>query len=312
MQIRATRRNDIGVPPTGGAPPADHGAGGRPGELRGGAERNSGAGTAVAAKAGTASGARPRGNARLLRLAILPLAVLVLWELAAALALYNTILLPAPTRVASAAWQLVLSGDLFRHFADSMRRIAFANLVAIGTAVPLGVLMGRYRPFEDIMDGLLNILRPIPPLAWIPLAILWFGLGEKSVVFITLISAFFAILINTIAGVRSVDRSLMRAALALGANQRDLIKDVIFPATLPHIFTGVRVALGVSWMSIVAAELIASSSGLGYMISYYREVLRSDLILVGMVSIGIIGFVMDRGLLWLERRLLPWRVRLEV
>jgi ABC-type nitrate/sulfonate/bicarbonate transport system permease component len=266
----------------------------------------------VEARAGAASGARPLRSVRLLRLGILPIAVLVLWEVAAALGLYNTILLPAPTRVASAAWQLVESGDLFRHFGDSMRRIAFANLVAIGTAVPLGVLMGRYRPFEDIMDGLLNILRPIPPLAWIPLAILWFGLGEKSVVFITLISAFFAILINTIAGVRSVDRSLLRAAMALGANQRDLIKDVIFPATLPHIFTGVRVALGVSWMSIVAAELIASSSGLGYMISYYREVLRSDLILVGMMSIGIIGFVMDRGLLWLERRLLPWRMRLEV
>jgi ABC-type nitrate/sulfonate/bicarbonate transport system permease component len=255
---------------------------------------------------------RLRGRARLLRLVILPVVVLVLWQAAAALDLYNTILLPPPSRVAASAVQLLASGELLRHFIDSMRRIALANLVAIATAVPLGVLMGRYRPFEDLMDGLLNLLRPIPPLAWIPLAILWFGLGENSVVFITLISAFFAILINTIAGVRAVDRSMVRAALTLGANQRDVIKDVIFPATLPHIFTGVRIALGVSWMSIVAAELIASSSGLGYMISYYREVLRSDLILVGMLSIGIIGFAMDRGLLWLERRLLPWRTRLEL
>jgi ABC-type nitrate/sulfonate/bicarbonate transport system permease component len=96
------------------------------------------------------------------------------------------------------------------------------------------------------------------------------------------------------------------------ASQSDLIKDVILPAALPHIFTGIRIALGVSWMSIVAAELIASSSGLGYMINYYREVLRSDLILVGMLTIGVVGFSMDRVLLWLERKLLPWRAKSEV
>lgn len=249
---------------------------------------------------------------RALRLVILPVLILILWQVAAELGLYNTILLPPPDRVATSAWRLVVSGELFRHLVDSLRRIALANIVALGTAVPLGILMGRYRPFEDIMDGILNILRPIPPLAWIPLAILWFGLGENSVVFITLISAFFALLLNTIAGVRSVDQSLPRAALTLGASQRDVIKDIIVPATLPHIFTGLRIALGVSWMSIVAAELIAASSGLGYMISYYREVLRSDLILVGMLSIGLIGFAMDRGLIWLEHRLLPWRTRLEM
>jgi ABC-type nitrate/sulfonate/bicarbonate transport system permease component len=256
--------------------------------------------------------AAPAKRSRALRLVILPLMILALWQLSAELKLYNTILLPPPDRVATSAWSLIVSGELVRHLGDSLRRIALANFVAFVTAVPLGILMGRYRAFEDFMDGFLNIIRPIPPLAWIPLAILWFGLGEKSVVFITLISAFFALLINTIAGVRSVDKSLPRAALTLGASQRDVIKDIIVPATLPHIFTGLRIALGVSWMSIVAAELIAASSGLGYMISYYREVLRSDLILVGMLSIGLIGFAMDRGLVWLERRLLPWRTRLEM
>ena len=119
-------------------------------------------------------------------------------------------------------------------------------------------------------------------------------------------------LLNTIAGVRGVDKSLVRAALSLGATRRVLFLQVILPGTLPSLFTGFRIALGVSWMSIVAAELIASSSGLGFMISYYRELLRSDLILVGMLSIGVVGFLMDRGLLWLEHRLLPWRVRLEL
>jgi ABC-type nitrate/sulfonate/bicarbonate transport system permease component len=254
----------------------------------------------------------PKSPGRLIRLLILPALMLVIWQVTAELRIYNPILLPPPTRVLQSAISMIGSGELFRHFADSVQRIAFANLIAISAAVPLGIFMGRYKVVEDLMDGLLNILRPIPPLAWIPLAILWFGLGERSVVFITLISAFFAILINTIAGVRAVDKSLPRAALTLGASQSDLIKDVILPAALPHIFTGIRIALGVSWMSIVAAELIASSSGLGYMINYYREVLRSDLILVGMLTIGVVGFSMDRVLLWLERKLLPWRAKSEV
>lgn len=248
---------------------------------------------------------------RAFRLVVLPVVVLVLWEIGARAGLLNPIFLPPPSRIFAAAQQLLLSGELFRNAVASLRRIAIANVIAIAVAVPLGFFMGLFRPFEEVIDGLLNILRPIPPLAWIPLAILWFGLGENSVVFITLISAFFAILLNTIAGVRGVDKSLVRAALSLGATRRVLMLKVILPATLPSLFTGFRIALGVSWMSIVAAELIASSSGLGYMISYYRELLRSDLILVGMLSIGIIGFLMDRGLLWLERRLLPWRVRLE-
>ena len=266
----------------------------------------------VRSGAGEAGPAERRNQGRLIRLLVLPTLLLMAWQVAAELRLYNPILLPPPSRIFQSAITLIGSGELFRHFADSLKRIAMANLIAMSAAIPMGIFMGRYRMFEDLMDGILNILRPIPPLAWIPLAILWFGLGEKSVVFITLIAAFFAILINTIAGVRAVDKSLPRAALSLGASQSDLIKDVIFPAALPHIFTGIRIALGVSWMSIVAAELIASSSGLGYMINYYREVLRSDLIMVGMCSIGIIGFSMDRGLLWLEKKLLPWRVRLEV
>jgi ABC-type nitrate/sulfonate/bicarbonate transport system permease component len=249
---------------------------------------------------------------RLGRLVLFPCLVVLIWQAGAGLALWNPLFLPAPSRVATAAWRLLVSGELARHFGDSLLRIAWANLVAAMVAVPLGFFMGLYRPFEDLVDGLLNLLRPIPPLAWIPLAILWFGIGERSVVFITLLSAFFALLLNTIAGVRGVEKSLIRAALSLGAGRRVLLTRVIFPATLPSLFTGLRIALGVSWMSIVAAELIAASSGLGFLITYYRELMRPDLILVGMLSIGIVGFLMDRGLQWLERKLIPWRVTLRL
>lgn len=253
-----------------------------------------------------------RGFARVLRLMLLPALGLVVWHLTAELRLANPVLLPAPGRVALAALRAVQSGELFRHVWDSLTRVVYANVIALGAGVPLGIFMGLYRPFEELVDGLLNLFRPIPPIAWIPLAILWFGIGEASVVFITLLAAFFAILLNTFAGVRSVDKSLVRAALSLGASRRTLIRRVVLPATLPSIFTGIRIAVGVSWGSIVAGELIAAASGLGFMIMFYREFLRTDLILVGMSSIAVAGLLMDRGVRWLERKLLPWRVGFQI
>jgi ABC-type nitrate/sulfonate/bicarbonate transport system permease component len=243
------------------------------------------------------------------RMVVLPLVLLAVWEALARTGVIGTVALPAPSRIWTAAMALAASGELIANTGASLLRIALANLAAIAIAVPLGFAMGLSRAFEEVMDGLVNLLRPIPPLAWIPLSILWFGLGEGSVVFITGISAFFALLLNTIAGVRGVERSLLRAAQSLGAGKWTLILHVVLPASLPNMVTGLRIALGVSWMSIVAAELIASSDGLGYMINYYRELLRSDFIIVGMLVIGVIGFAMDRGLVWLEGRLLPWRRR---
>jgi ABC-type nitrate/sulfonate/bicarbonate transport system permease component len=249
---------------------------------------------------------------RIVRLLILPVTALALWQVAADLQLVNTVLLPPPSRVSFAAFRTLRSGELLGHLRVSLVRIVYANAIALAVGVPLGIFMGLYRPFEEVVDGVLNLLRPVPPIAWIPLAILWFGVGESAVVFITLLAAFFAVLLNTFAGVRSVDRSLIRAALSLGASRRILIVRVVLPATLPSIFTGIRIALGVSWGSIVAGELVAATSGLGFMITFYREVLRTDLILVGMVSIAVAGLLMDRALRWLERKLLPWRVGLQL
>jgi len=253
-----------------------------------------------------------RAPRRVVRLLILPVTALVLWQLAGQLQLVNTVLLPPPSKVAAAALKTLRSGELLNHLRVSLERILYALGIALVAGVPLGIFMGLYRPFEEVVDGFLNLLRPVPPLAWIPLAILWFGVGEGAVVFITLLAAFFAVLLNTFAGVRSVDKSLLRAALSLGAPRHVLILRVVLPATLPSIFTGTRIALGVSWGSIVAGELVAATSGLGFMITFYREVLRTDLILVGMVSIAVTGLLMDRALGWLERRVLPWRVGLQL
>jgi ABC-type nitrate/sulfonate/bicarbonate transport system permease component len=238
----------------------------------------------------------------------LPMLLLVVWYVATdILNLTHPVILPSPTSVVRAFMRLAGSGELLNNIGASLLRIFYANCAALLLGVPLGLAMGLYKPVERLCDGLLSLFRPIPPLAWVPLSILWLGIGTLSVVFITFLAAFFAVLVNTIAGAQAVDKQLVRAAQSLGAGQRRLLARVILPSVAPAIFTGFRVAIGVSWMSIVAAELIAAPSGLGYMIMYYREVLRTDAIIVGMLTIGVIGLAMDFGTRWLERRLLPWR-----
>ena len=239
---------------------------------------------------------------------ILPLLLLATWYVVTdVLNLTHPVMLPSPTGVGRAFIRLATSGELLNNIGASLLRIFYANSAALALGVPLGLAMGLYKPIERLCDGLLSLFRPIPPLAWVPLSILWLGIGTLSVVFITFLAAFFAVLINTIAGAQSIDKQLVRAAQSLGAGRRRLMMGVVLPSVAPAIFTGFRVAIGVSWMSIVAAELIAAPSGLGYMIMYYREVLRTDAIIVGMLTIGLIGLAMDFGTRWLERRLLPWR-----
>lgn len=225
---------------------------------------------------------------------------------------FHPTLLPSPVSVAKFFVRVVGNGELLEHTQASLARIFYANLAALGLGVPLGLAMGLSRTTERLLDGLLSLFRPIPPLAWVPLSILWLGIGTLSVVFITFLAAFFAVLINTMAGARAVDKLHVRAALSLGAGRRRLMTHVVIPTITPFIFTGLRISIGVSWMSIVAAELIAASSGLGYMIIYYREVLRTDAIIVGMLTIGVIGLLMDIAARWAERRLMPWRPKTEM
>ena len=239
---------------------------------------------------------------------ILPGLVIVLWYTFTELhPLFHPALLPSPVTVVRTFWRVLLNGELIGHIGASLLRIFYANLAALALGVPLGLAMGLYRPVERLLDGLVSMFRPIPPLAWVPLSILWLGIGTTSVVFIVFLAAFFAILINTMAGARAVDGLLMRAALSLGASRRRIMTHVVLPTVASYVFTGLRIAIGVSWMSIVAAELIAASSGLGYMITYYREALRTDAIIVGMLTIGVIGLLMDMVTRRIERWLMPWR-----
>jgi ABC-type nitrate/sulfonate/bicarbonate transport system permease component len=146
----------------------------------------------------------------------------------------------------------------------------------------------------------------VPPLAWIPLSILWFGIGDEQNEFIIFLGMFFPILLNTTAGVKNVDPNLVRAARSLGASERKVLTRVVFKAALPQIVTGVRIGLGIGWMALVAAELVGANSGLGFLINDARSMLRTDIIIVGMLTIGIMGLLIDASLRMLMRRLLPW------
>jgi ABC-type nitrate/sulfonate/bicarbonate transport system permease component len=214
-------------------------------------------------------------------------------------------LMPPPTEVLAAAWELLRSGDLFVHFWASLKREVVAFVYACA-AIPLGVLMGWSRTAQNLLEPIFEMLRPIPPIAWIPLAILWFGISDLQNQFIIFLGIFFPLLINTITGVKNVEHNIVRAARCLGASERDVLVKVVFRAALPQIITGVRVGLGVGWMALVAAELVGATSGLGWLISDARSVLRTDIILVGMVSIGLAGLLIDQGLRWVARKLLPW------
>lgn len=243
---------------------------------------------------------------RLRNLGVLAAALLVWWYVSVHVLDKTTrALLPPPTQILTAAWELVQSGDLWRHVRDSVKREFVAFLWAT-VSIPLGIAMGWWKTVEDQVDPLVEILRPVPPLAWIPLSILWFGIGDVQNQFIIFLGCFFPILVNTVAAVKGIEPNLVRAARSLGASEWHVLWRVVLRAALPQIITGIRIGLGVGWMALVAAELVGANSGLGFLISDSRTVLRTDYVIVGMAVIGLIGLAIDVTIRAAARRMLPW------
>lgn len=243
------------------------------------------------------------------------LAVLIgFWQFASTVWLpridpHMAVLMPAPTLIARTGTAMIASGELFYHLVDSLRREAMAFVFA-AIAIPLGMAMGWWRLVYDQVNPIMEILRPIPPLAWIPLSILWFGIGDEQNEFIIFLGMFFPILVNTIVGVKNIEPNLVRAARSLGAPERKVLMRIVLIGALPQIITGVRIGLGVGWMALVAAELVGANSGLGFLINDARSMLRTDTIIVGMLAIGLIGLLIDSIIRLLGRRLLPWSLAL--
>jgi ABC-type nitrate/sulfonate/bicarbonate transport system permease component len=228
-----------------------------------------------------------------------------LWQL---LALWNAnpIRLPAPFQVATALVNLSANGELFEHARISTTRLVISLVIATILAVPLGLLMGSSRKAEAIIDPLVELLRPISGIAWIPIGVFLFGVGDTLPVFIMVYVAFFPLLLNTVAGVRDVDRRLLNAARTMGVSRTAMLRRVIVPAALPTIMVGFRIAFASAWAAIIAAELIGAPSGLGFAIEWYRQLLMSPKVFAFIAVIGLVGYLCDLALRALQRRLTPW------
>lgn len=218
----------------------------------------------------------------------------------------NPLQLPSPQQVAAAVWSLSASGELFEHAVISSTRLGIALVIAIVLAVPLGFAMGLNSRLDAYLDPLVELLRPISGIAWIPLGLFIFGIGDTLPVFIMVYVAFFPLLLNTIAGVRQVDRKLVAAARTMGVGRAAMLRHVIVPAALPTVMVGLRLAFAGAWAAIVAAELIGAPSGLGFAIEWNRQLLMTPKVFAFILVIGVVGFVCDAALRALQRRLTPW------
>lgn len=239
--------------------------------------------------------------------------VLVLWIAVTATGLVDNRTLPSPMELVSHAWKLMVDGyrgaPLWEHVLISVRRTAIGFLLAILAGVPLGLAMGRFRRAGEILGPIFSLLRPIPPIAFIPLAVLYLGLGEASKIVLIFLAPFMFIVLNSEAGVRSVSINWIRAGEMLGYSKRQLFTHVILPGSLPSVMVGVRTGAAVSWALVVAAELISAQAGIGYMVASAGSFFDLKTIYVGIIVIGLIGFLLDIGVRAIEKRLLHWQGR---
>ena len=232
--------------------------------------------------------------------------VLAVWQVAAHFDWINALLMPSPWAIVGALYEMGSEGTLWGHLGASLQRVFMGFVLAAMVGITLGVITGWMQRVSEVVTPVVEALRPIPPIAWTPLAILWFGVGNAPSYFLVFIGAVFPVFVNTFSAVRNIEQSQINAALSLGAGPGLILRDVLIPASLPVVFPGLRVALGVGWMCVVAAELIAAQSGLGYMIQQNRLLLQTQNVLAGMVTIGIVGYAMSAAMEKVERSLVKW------
>lgn len=248
--------------------------------------------------------------------AIVPVLLLVGWEVFSRSGILPRALLPAPSQVlvAWADWIFATdgntqsySGHWIMDTAASASRVFAGFALATALGVGIGMAIGWSRTVEKLIEPVLQVLRPVPPVSWIPLAIIWFGIADKPAIFLVFLGSFFPVLLSTMHGVKTVDRNLLRAGAMAGGTPHKLLTHIVFPAALPSIFSGLRIAIGSAWMLTVTAEMVAVKSGVGYVLwdSYYF--LRYDLVIAAMVSIGLLGFLSDLAIKLVAARVLRWQ-----
>lgn len=237
----------------------------------------------------------------------LPGAIVALWIVGSWLSIWNAYIIPPTADVLGAAYKLAINGTLLKHVLVSLYRVFAGFLAAFLLAFPLGVILGMNSRYRDYCQGLLEFIRHVPPLAAMPMLILWFGIGEWPKLLIVVLATFFPIFLNTLHGVVSCDVKLIEVGKSFGLGEKDIFRRVVLPAALPSVLVGMRLGLGYSWRALVGAELIAASSGIGYMILDAEQLARPDIVVLGILTIGILGSVIDWLFFRVAKLVAPWK-----
>ncbi len=249
-----------------------------------------------------------------------PIGFIALWWVVAASNLFPSSVLPAPPAVVAALYDWGFgnptsgpySGTLWAAIAASTQRVLVGYLIAAALGILIGIPAGYFRVFGKIVDPLIQLLRPIPVTAWVPLSLVFFGFGFKGAIFLVALGSFFPIVINTIEGVRGANRMLLRVGRMLGATQLELLTLFILPASLPAIFVGLRVGIGIAWVLVIVAELLSVKSGIGYTLIDAYSVNRYDVVISAMILLGVMGFLSDRIVVTLGNVLLRWHREMSI
>jgi len=237
---------------------------------------------------------------------ILPTLIVVFWYIAARMKMVSSLLLPAPRVVTDEFWKQLTVGTIKKDIAISLQRILKGYALASTIGVFLGVIMGMSRKMEKFFSLTFTSLRQIPMMAWVPLLIIWFGIGEESKVAVIFMAAYFPILMNTLSGIRRTDPKLIEVGKMYKLSKLKLFTKIYLPSALPNIFVGLKLGLGISWMAVVGAEMIAASSGIGFRLSDARTLMQFPIVFSGMIAIAITGVFMDMVLTFISRTATPW------
>ncbi len=220
-------------------------------------------------------------------------ACVLVWQLAAQSGRLSPHVLPGPGQVLASFWELLVSGALLKHAVASLFRVTAGFYLAAILGIPLGILLGRLKGARLLMNPMIQFLRPISPLAWIPMAMLWFGIGDPPAIFLIFLSSFFPLVVSTTIAVQRINPIYFQVAANFGLSRREIITKIVIPAIVPSIITSLRLTVTIAWLVVVAAEMIAVQSGLGYLILDARNALRMDYVMNGMIVIGLIGLLLD-------------------
>ena len=236
----------------------------------------------------------------------LPIPILLVWEGAALAGQLKPYTMPEPKVIVTTTIQMLRSGELLQNIGVSIFLVLEGFFLALLVAFVLGLFVSLFPKFELFTDMVIQIIKPIPPIAWIPLAILWFGIGQNSKIYIIFIGAVFPIFLNTVDGIKGIDKKYLELATVYEVPKIQLVRKILIPGALPSIMTGIRLGLGNAWVCVVAAEMIGATSGVGYMLANGRSLSRPDIVILGMLIVGIFGKLMDDFLRFLRKKLITW------